>query len=186
MACAGVTQRAQRTGAYITTAGTPSAQSGSAMRAPHAQGSTTNYAHAQLPLFQPMPESQPVLPCLLRRLLQQVRSSLARHHARRACKHSEVSSRPCPVYECILRACRAALQKPPRWQGGTATRPTSRGPWSGCFSPPWSSTQTTCPRPRRPPRMAPRRSAPPSGRGEAQLQGLSFSRRLPSFAASHR
>ncbi len=33
-----------------------------------------SYAHALLPLFQPLPESQPVLPCLLRRLLQQVRA----------------------------------------------------------------------------------------------------------------
>lgn len=28
------------------------------------------YAHGILPCFQPLPESQPVLPCLLRRLLQ--------------------------------------------------------------------------------------------------------------------
>ncbi len=69
---AGVTQRAQRTGAYITNSGTPSAQSGSSGRAAHGQHSSSNYAHAQLPLFQPLPESQPVLPCLLRRLLQQV------------------------------------------------------------------------------------------------------------------
>jgi hypothetical protein len=28
------------------------------------------FAHGMLPCFQPLPESQPVLPCLLRRLLQ--------------------------------------------------------------------------------------------------------------------
>ena len=69
---AGVTQRAQRAGAYITAAGTSSAQGGSAGRVAHGQSGASNYAHAQLPLFQPLPESQPVLPCLLRRLLQQV------------------------------------------------------------------------------------------------------------------
>lgn len=31
---------------------------------------STSYAHAQYPCFHPLPESQPVLPCLLRRLLQ--------------------------------------------------------------------------------------------------------------------
>ena len=36
-------------------------------------GAAGSYAHERLPLFQPLPESQPVLPCLLRRLLQQVR-----------------------------------------------------------------------------------------------------------------
>lgn len=38
-----------------------------------AGGAAGSYAHARLPLFQPLPESQPVLPCLLRRLLQQAR-----------------------------------------------------------------------------------------------------------------
>ncbi len=39
-------------------------------------GAAASYAHARLPLFQPLPESQPVLPCLLRRLLQQVGATL--------------------------------------------------------------------------------------------------------------
>lgn len=84
----GVTQRAQRTGAYITEGGTPTAQGVSAGRAGHGQGSASHYAHAQLPLFQPLPESQPVLPCLLRRLLQQVISAsrqLAMHRAHDPC-----------------------------------------------------------------------------------------------------
>ena len=63
------------------------------MRAPHAQGGTTNYAHAQLPLFQPMPESQPVLPCLLRRLLQQVRVL----SCKASCHRTHASILSCPA-----------------------------------------------------------------------------------------
>ncbi len=50
---------------------TPSAAQGGSAGRPAASG-LASYAHAMLPLFQPLPESQPVLPCLLRRLLQQV------------------------------------------------------------------------------------------------------------------
>jgi len=47
-------------------------------------GAAAGYAHARLPLFQPLPESQPVLPCLLRRLLQQARAGALRGAARGA------------------------------------------------------------------------------------------------------
>ena len=44
-----------------------------------------SYAHAQYPCFHPLPESQPVLPCLLRRLLQKGKAqealSLATSHS---------------------------------------------------------------------------------------------------------
>ena len=46
---------------------------------------STSYAHAQYPCFHPLPESQPVLPCLLRRLLQKGKAqealSLATSHS---------------------------------------------------------------------------------------------------------
>lgn len=70
---AGVTQRVVRSAALASS--TPSAQSSSAGR-PNSIGGLASYAHAMLPLFQPLPESQPVLPCLLRRLLQQVRAPI--------------------------------------------------------------------------------------------------------------
>ena len=52
-----------------------------------AASSQTNatYAHAAYPCFHPLPESQPVLPCLLRRLLQKGKTqdalSLATSHS---------------------------------------------------------------------------------------------------------
>lgn len=74
LGAAGVTQRVVRSAALATS--TPSVQGGSAGRplvgGGGGGGSLASYAHAMLPLFQPLPESQPVLPCLLRRLLQQV------------------------------------------------------------------------------------------------------------------
>ena len=46
---------------------------------------STSYAHGQYPCFHPLPESQPVLPCLLRRLLQKGKTqealSLATSHS---------------------------------------------------------------------------------------------------------
>ena len=74
---AGVTQRVVRSAALATAGGPSSAYGGTSARssagAAGAGGQgTSTYAHALLPLFQPLPESQPVLPCLLRRLLQQV------------------------------------------------------------------------------------------------------------------
>ena len=54
-------------------------------RAPGYATASNSLAHSRLPAFHPLPESQPVLPCLLRRLLQQGKASaaaqLARHHA---------------------------------------------------------------------------------------------------------
>lgn len=66
---AGVTQRVVR---HAALALDPRGSAGSI------GGSTaaSSYAHARLPLFQPLPESQPVLPCLLRRLLQQAWRSM--------------------------------------------------------------------------------------------------------------
>lgn len=65
-AIVGVTQRMQKSGARV--------------------GLATPLSHANYPLFHPMAESQPVLPCLLRRLLQKGAFDeavvLARRHAR--------------------------------------------------------------------------------------------------------
>ena len=62
--CAGITQRMTRNAA---------------------RQQSTSYAHAQCPCFHPLPESQPVLPCLLRRLLQKGKAqealSLATSHS---------------------------------------------------------------------------------------------------------
>ena len=51
--CAGVTQRTVRSGGLL-----------------QGRGAGPGQALAAYPCFQAMPESQPVLPCLLRRLLQ--------------------------------------------------------------------------------------------------------------------
>ena len=50
-------------------------------------GGPSSHAHQRLPAFHPVPESQPVLPCLLRRLLQQNKPSAAFALAQR---HSHV------------------------------------------------------------------------------------------------
>jgi hypothetical protein len=62
----GVTQRLVRSTALATSIASQPGSSGKPTG-----GALATYAHALLPLFQPLPESQPVLPCLLRRLLQQ-------------------------------------------------------------------------------------------------------------------
>ncbi|KAK9798509.1 hypothetical protein WJX73_005261 [Symbiochloris irregularis] len=73
----GVTQRLHRLPTPGQPPGTPRA---SASRADQ------RIAHTSLPAFHPLPESQPVLPCLLRRLLQQGQASAAETLAR---EHTE-------------------------------------------------------------------------------------------------
>jgi hypothetical protein len=68
--------------------------------------------HGAYPCFHAMPESQPVLPCLLRRLLQKGKAdaatALAAHHSRWGCgpMHGQLllvisTSQPCTA--CSLR-----------------------------------------------------------------------------------
>jgi len=75
-------------------------------------GAAAGYAHARLPLFQPLPESQPVLPCLLRRLLQQARAGALRGAARGALP----AARPVPHrVGCVIDSVnsRGSHRRPP-------------------------------------------------------------------------
>lgn len=105
---------------------------------------------AQSLCFHPLPESQPVLPCLLRRLLQKGRQDDALELARCDCLQTLfLGERGCGrTTSWGERGCGGSSHLCTGWisdscfpclrAGGTRAGPTSTVPWSGCCSLPWS------------------------------------------------
>ena len=112
--------------------------------------------HGAYPCFHAMPESQPVLPCLLRRLLQKGKAdaatALAAHHSRWGFGpwHSSAAAGHLHWKPCTACSLRCPLLSSCTWLGGIytllcrslAVHRTSAARWSGCCSQHWRQMPT--------------------------------------------